>query len=254
MNSWFIPTIFILNEKKRHNNDMRNIRRKTLLFLYLLIQFILYLFILLKSNSIVKYLEYGFIVVNFISSIFLRVILKTNDSRLVSNALFFTMIADTFLVLLNKYYSLSVSIFIIVQMIYYLRLKSFRNENKIISLDITRFLLTLSIIILAFIVFKENTDFLIVVTIIYFINLIINFIESILYIKITKLFILGLLFFVFCDIFVGIWNIEKYIYLKENTILSKIINLNLNTVWLCYVPSQVLIFLSVLEVNKKVLL
>ena len=231
---------------------MKTIQKRIFIFFYLLIQISLYVTaIFLKTNLSIKYLEYSFIIINFISSVILTIFIKTSDSRLVSYALFFTLLADTFLLMINKYFTLAVTIFIITQIMYYLRLIDFRKIKKIIALDYVRLMLIIIMVVLSFIVLKERNDLLVVVTMIYFVNLIMNFFESIKYRSISSLFMVGLLLFIFCDIFVGLWKIDNYIDIVENTLLYKIINLDFNTAWFFYFPSQILLLLSIFEVERK---
>ncbi|MFA7367435.1 MAG: hypothetical protein WC008_03885, partial [Bacilli bacterium] len=67
--------------------------------------------------------------------------------------------------------------------------------------------------------------------------------------KANPLFALGLVLFVCCDIFVGLYNLSSYVQVGE--IVNTINTSGIDFAWGFYLPSQVLIVLSLNE-RKRV--
>ena len=160
------------------------------------------------------------------------------DMIIVGCALIFTFLSDTFLLYLDKYYEIGVSSFIVVQVLYFIRMAyglKFSNKRLYTSIFIRVGLSFLAIIGL---VIADSFSFLYSITGIYFINIVMNFIDSLISTInlrgdkrfITSLiFTIGLILFIGCDIFVGISNLSPY---------------GSEIIWIFYLPSQILIALS----------
>ena len=66
------------------------------------------------------------------------------------------------------------------------------------------------------------------------------------YVKETpKLFAIGLTLFILCDTIIGLENLESYISLSSDSLIYKMINVGFNLAWVFYLPSQVLIALTI---------
>lgn len=151
-----------------------------------------------------------------------------NKNRYSITAMVFTTIADFFLLVINKYYEVGVFVFIFAQIAYLYYLGNFNNKGNKAFFALRCLFIGLAIIYL----FLNNLNQLLnVLTTIYFTNLIFNFIQS-LYNK-QYLLALGFILFICCDICVGLNNILPY---------NKLINIGM---WIFYLPSQVLINLSI---------
>ena len=155
-------------------------------------------------------------------------------------ALIGTLNADYFLLLLDECYECGISIFIFVQIIYFLIIHQ-RSSMKgyLLSLGIRVVLIVSSIIILKTFDFGICDSLLHELAVIYFLNLLINAIESFYYHKKGTVHIflaIGLVLFVLCDLTVAIYNLTT-----DSQILYKISEI---LMWLFYFPSQVLIVLS----------
>jgi len=190
--------------------------------LFIIIQSLLYiLFIsldLLKiSSTYIKYL-----------TIFLCLLFVLYQKKKYKTiALFFTLLADYFLLVINKYYEIGLVLFIVTQITYLLYLRSI---DKVISkkyLLVRIIIITIGIIILYL---TKNNSLLNILVLIYFINLLINCLNAIS--TKEKLFALGLLLFISCDICVGLHNTHL-----DNSLISILM-------WIFYLPSQALIVLS----------
>lgn len=219
--------------------------RKIIFTIYLIFQLFLYSAILfIDINISNKILTYSVILLNFIFGIYILSAQYNDDTIISTVALFFTLIADTFLVLLDNKL-LGVISFNFVQIFYMLKVKNLiTKKNKV--LNITRFSsLTLFSIILFFLTLK-NFDFLIFTTGLYFIMLVFNFIESIPLYKKNLFVPLGFILFILCDVFVGLGFLEDSININ---FIKKIMDIDFNFIWFFYTPSQV--FLTISMINKK---
>jgi len=187
-----------------------------------MIESIIYLsfisFDLLKIDS--TYLKYLGIVLCLIYVIY-------NKKSYKVIALSFTLIADLFLLVLNQNYELGVFIFIGAQISYLLYLRSINNKSFKTFLPIRIFIIIVGSIVLYL---SKNNSLLNELVLIYFSSLVINCLNA--YNAKEKMFTLGLLLFIACDICVGLHNTTF------NTPLISIL------MWVFYLPSQVLIALS----------
>lgn len=158
------------------------------------------------------------------------------DNRLLQIGMFFTVIADLFLVILN-YHILGVLTFCIVQMVYIARYTAGKFHHTIRKL-IMILILICSIYFLVNKIIIE-LDFLIPLGFFYSICLLISILKSIeagkknIYIDPNKSMIIwGMILFALCDLNVALARIELL-----HSISSSLI-------WIFYLPSQVLLSLS----------
>jgi len=85
---------------------------------------------------------------------------------------------------------------------------------------------------------------------VYYVNLLVNIIESFICFKAEKLFAVGLVFFVLCDTVIGLQAAAgSYLPISEESLIYKIIFMDFFLSWFFYLPSQVLIAMST---NQKV--
>lgn len=198
--------------------------------IFILISLILYiLFIFFSDHVPVIELEYIGILLCLGMSFFI----KGKYQILMRVALIFTAISDYLLLFTDVSYQISVLIFSIVHLIYGYKLLTY-NFNKVYLLIRIGLIVLTEVILLAIFGF----DFLLVVAAFYFVNLLINVIFSFLYFPKNYLFAFGLLFFLCCDLFVGIRNSGNYLNLPPY-------NFGIDPIWLFYFPAQVLLTLSI---------
>lgn len=219
---------------------------------YVLIQLFFYILVTFIGVKDIGYLiNYSSIALNFLFSIFLILIIRKKTTMIVVLALLFTLLADTGLIILEKWYSLSVFFFLIVQVLYALYLHSF---NKRLSLKNDLFLrisLAFVVEVVAYGLIREKYDFLLFITLLYFTNFCINLILALLNSRQNVLFAMGLTLFILCDISLGLYNSRDYLNVSNNGIVMAIINCPIDLVWMFYYPSQVLIVLS-MKYNRMV--
>ncbi len=94
----------------------------------------------------------------------------------------------------------------------------------------------------------EASNFLSLITMFYFANLVTNQIYAFAQTKHSYLLPIGLFLFILCDVFVGLSVLESsFLPIPEDSLIHKINEIGLNMAWVFYVPSQTLIALSVNE-------
>ena len=194
---------------------------------------------------------YSAIVVAFLFAVpFLNADLK--DNAFILAALFFTLIADFFLViefeLTRKYIfqCLGVSAFVAVQFCYFLYLYKIRGKGRFWLRLFIRLAISLAAAIVSVIVLKKSSNYLSIISVVYFTWLVINIVVSALSFKKTWLFFLGLLFFAFCDLWVGLQNANGVFFTIPEGIIYSIVFPPFNAVWLCYGLSQTFIVLHII--------
>ncbi len=169
------------------------------------------------------------------------------ENYLTQIALFFTVIADIFLVLVKPMnQAIVMTSFSLTQIIYFILLLR-QSDNKKLRLAsiISRTIVVVGVIIATIIVVKDKVDYVALISMFYYANLIMNLIFAFINFRKNPLFAFGLLFFLLCDTFIGLnVAVGTYINVPETSILYKMAHPNFNWAWLFYVPSQTLISLS----------
>ncbi len=153
------------------------------------------------------------------------------DGRYVASALALTVCADLFLLVLDNFYAIGVAFFCPVQIIYALRLRRMREGKTLFALRALLFAAMLAIVC------AVQPSALNILSAFYFSQLVCNAIEAA--DAKNRLFSVGLLLFVCCDICVGLCNIT-FPFPASDAVFPIIRIL----MWAFYLPSQVLIVLS----------
>lgn len=164
-----------------------------------------------------------------------------------------TVCADLFLVVIEPMYQIpAMCFFSITQICYFLRIyfNQSSNKQKLIHLLI-RIIMIVLVLSITVIVLKDKTDFLSIISMFYYTNLIMNIIFASIQYKKSLLFPIGLLLFACCDLLIGLDVLDSlYLEIKEGTFLFFLCNPGFNLAWVFYVPSQMFIALSMVELNK----
>ena len=170
------------------------------------------------------------------------------DSLIIFLALTFTVLSDTFTLLINDHFTLGVSLFIPAQLLYGLRIRFWAKKPLYKSIFI-RFCVVLAVVI--GVACAQIADSLTVVTAIYFSMLLYNGIESLFFAKSPNkiAFAIGLWLFICCDICVGLFNLTDVLGVAIN---PKLYNFASVMMWGFYLPSQALIVTSVKVENHKI--
>lgn len=154
---------------------------------------------------------------------------NSRDALFVAAAQCFTVAADWHLLVKNdaQSYVIGVGFFILVQLLYMVRMEVLRGRSTKAG-PILRGLAFLTGLALL-----KRGELLNALALFYFANLLVNALEAIGLGE--RVFALGLVLFICCDVCVGLWNLNLSPALTEFARVG---------MWLFYLPSQVLIVLS----------
>ena len=178
-------------------------------------------------------LKYGAVALCFLAALDRA---GTEDGRLVCAALAFTLAADWFLLILDSFYLAGVACFCVVQAIYLLRLHRW-GAGLLWPLRVG-----LTVAALAVAALLRALEPLTAVTLCYFAELACNTVSALRLGRRGRCFGLGLLLFVGCDLCVGLHNLAAFLPVVDTGPLFSFAQVGM---WLFYLPSQVLITLSV---------
>lgn len=212
------------------------------IIMFSLIQLILYLMIFTVGGDIVRYLV---IIFSFLFSIIF--ISRDKNSYFTSGALAFTLMADLFLVMLNPAQQLMGMIFFCgAQFFYAVRVHFFFESKRAKHITlILRVAAIIAVQLVTIIVLGDAYDALSGVSMLYFTNIILNTVYAFVNVKKQPVYALGMLLFVFCDIFVGLSSaVGTYLLVSESSIIYTIAHPPFDAAWMFYAPSQTLISLS----------
>lgn len=171
---------------------------------------------------------------------------QSKNDLLLIIGLFLTTIADYLFLILAAYYSLAIAIFSIVQIIYSLRYREGNEFRRILDFCITY--------ILIFVLYRIinrffEMDYLIAIGMFYFICLSVSIKESYCLYKKDKqqykhkMIFLAMILFLLCDINLAL-NYFMLAAKNSSYIFNAIKGIVTISIWLYYLPSQVLLALS----------
>ncbi len=239
---------------------------KKITVMFIIIQLVLYVAFLtvdLSSRSITlsSSIKFTIIIVCFCYALFLGKAANKSILRSMKMALFFTLVSDLFILILDYYYY-GVLTFIFAQQLYGIRLSmeyynlEIEKEQRLLRRS---FLIRLgvqaaSLIAICLILINTGTklDDLLIISIFYFISIVTNAIRGIKAVILNTrnrelvIFVIGITLFLLCDINVGIFNLSGYITLPK-AVYNVIYPMASILMWAFYAPSQVLIALSTRE-------
>lgn len=193
------------------------------------------------DSTAVKYVS---VILCFLASMAYLAYDKKIDKRLLINAaLLFTVIADLFLLVLNDYYTAGVAVFAAAQTVYAIYLHF--DKYGIIATVILRSVLIIGGALFAY--FWVGFSWLALLGIFYFVNLVVNVIESYAFIPKTGVALaVGLTLLMFCDICVGLNNFRAVTGVNLPRWVNGFVAI---AMWAFYLPSQVAIALSPMKVR-----
>ena len=222
--------------------------RKTKLLIpcFLILEATLYYLILTAEGTMLVHSSYFAIVM--CCAFALMIGIKNNP--LLVGGLMCTVGADYCLVMCRPIEQLWGMVFFLgAQSLYAVHLH-LRKKNT--ALLITRMVLTILGVGIAFIVLQDNTDPLAIVSIAYYANLIMNLIIAATQWKNCKLLPIAFFLFILCDTVIGLQVASKgYLPIAEGSALHSLLFMPFNLSWFFYLPSQVLIALSTLKEGEK---
>ena len=200
---------------------------------------ILYGLILTSGGKLLIWSEFISIVLCFLFALSM----VRRETMLLTCGLAFTVCADFCLVLCDPIQQLGGMIFFsCTQICYWLKLQHIQCRK---SWMIARIVLILAVEAVSVCILKENTDPLALVSMFYYVNLVMNMVESFIQFHRSPLFAIGLVFFILCDTVVGLQVAAGgYLPIPEGSFIHKLIFSGFHLSWFFYLPSQVLIALS----------
>ena len=213
--------------------------RNPLLLLFLSIELILYILILTTGGDLLRWSSYISIILCFLYALAgLR-----RENLLLVGGLFFTVWADLCLVVLQPIQQLWGMVFFVSTQCYYCRYLHRQNPNK--PSLIVRFLLSIAAIVVSFAVLGNKTDGLAVISVFYYVHLIMNIVDAVIKRKAEPLLPIAFILFILCDTVIGLQVMSSgYLPIPEGSLVHNILFSGFNLSWFFYLPSQVLIALS----------
>ena len=225
--------------------------RRVYFFTLLALQILLFPIVIFGVGDYHWEVSYGIIISCFVTSlIFVK---KETQALLQCGALFFTCIADYFLILIGKHRLIAMCFFLTVQLFYAARtlfLTKSRKErlvNVILRLGASAFGAAL-----VFMVLGEKAEALFVISLIYYVNLLISVVFAFLHFKENNLLAIGLLLFSLCDLTIGLNELIDIFSLTSDHIVYKIVHVPIALESVFYHPSQILLSVSGRKFTKNV--
>ena len=206
---------------------------------FLLIEMMLYCFILATGGTVLVACEFAAIVLCFVYAL----IRAGKRDMLLVSALACTVGADFCLVVRDPIERLwGMVFFLAAQTLYAVKLhRTVRGR----ALLIVRIALVAAAAIIALAVLRERTDALALVSMTYYASLIANILVSARRIKTAPLLFIGFVPFLLCDTVIGLQvAADAYLPIAEGSRFYNILFVNFNLAWFFYLPSQVCLALS----------
>ena len=227
-------------------------KSNTFIIIFSIIELLLCVLVQITNGTTNIVVSYTSVVIAFIFSL---LYFKTDKFYLLTLiGLLCTVFADLFLVVIEPIKQIPAMLFFsITQICYFIRIYLKQDNKKERTIHVIIRIITVLICIIAtIIVLKDKIDFLSLISLFYYANLLVNTIFAFVYFNNNKLFAIGLLCFTLCDLFIGFSILDQsYISIKDNSILQFLCNPGFNIAWLFYVPSQTLISLSCIKSIRK---
>lgn len=167
---------------------------------------------------------------------------EAKDIGLVRYILFFTLVSDTFLLLVN-HYAIGMTTFVVAQLLHWCRLRQKKPKYN-------QWILVIGILLLVGLrCLGVALDYVLVVSVFYFLCMVRNALYGLLH-RENVYYSLGLFLFLCCDLNVGLFNMASYIAVPDSLTFF-VEHVVAVAMWLFYLPSQVLITISVKKESPK---
>ena len=217
------------------------------LFAFLAVELTAWLCVLFLPVAWVHYLSYSAVALSFLFALSL-VEIKA-DTLFAILGLFFTCIADYFLVLQKKEGDLlAMCIFLCAQICYAARtfLISKNKLEKRLQVGI-RVLLSVLGALITWLILREKTGALFIVSVVYYVNLLCSLVFAFIHFKLprAKFMAFGLLSFACCDLSIGLHFVADVFSLPKMHFIRRILRGKKSFVDIFYPPSQALLGASV---------
>ena len=168
-------------------------------------------------------------------------------------ALLLTACADWFLVLPSPPNQLPGMVFFsLAQLAYGARLCLAEPSPRRRRVQLwARVLLSAAALTATVLVLGKGTDAVALVSMLYYANLILNLILAWTQLPKQAIMAVGLTLFLLCDTLIGLAFLDGYIPIGEESVIYRIIHPGFDLAWAFYLPSQMLLAVSLLPVRKR---
>ena len=225
---------------------MFNKRKTWPVWLFLGIQAVLYAMILTTGGRLLVWTEFFAIVYCWLFAV---LHFDGRNWQIVAG-LFLTVCADFCLVVWQPMQQLWGMVFFLLAQSCYAWL--LHNGGKYKILMLLRLGLTAAVEILAVLVLRDKTDPLALISMAYYVNLILNLVCAAGDCRKNRYFALGFMLFLLCDTVIGLQTAAgAYLPIAEGSWLYQILFMDFHLSWFFYLPSQVLIALHCRGLGKK---
>ena len=215
------------------NNNLN----RMIMALFVVLETVLYYLILTSGGKMLIWSEFGAIVLCFLFA------LLSFKAPLVIAGLALTVCADYCLVVCDPIQQLwGMAFFLAAQTFYAVKLHG-QGLHK--GFLVVRLGLSVAAVAVSLLVLGENVDTLAVLSVCYYVNLIMNMVCAFVRFRDNRLMAIGFLFFILCDTVIGLQVAAGgYLPIPEGSFIHKIIFSGFHLSWFFYLPSQVLLALS----------
>ena len=212
-------------------------RNSAYIVAFLAVELLLYGLILTTGGKLLVWSEFISIILCF-----LYALLSFKDQMMIGG-LAFTMSADFCLVMSQPIQQLwGMVFFLIAQTFYAMLLHSQRLPKGLLTI---RLILIVAVEIVAVLILGEKTDPLALVSMCYYVNLVMNMVCAFARFKHNRLLAFGFVLFILCDTVIGLQVAAGgYLTIPEGSVVHNIIFSGFHLSWFFYLPSQVLLALS----------
>ena len=218
--------------------------------LYVCVQIVLGVALQVTHGRVINACQFGAII---LACLFCAVLAqKSHEYAFTQLALVCTVCADYFLVWTQPMKQLPAMIFFLcAQTAYAARLYLLAEKTERRVQLISRAALCAVIVVITLAVLEKNADALAIVSMLYYAQLILNVVFAFVKLRSRAILAIGFLLFLLCDTVIGLDLINGYLPIPPDALLYKIIRPGFNLAWVFYLPSQVLLSLSLLSQKFK---
>jgi uncharacterized membrane protein YhhN len=214
---------------------MKNL--KPIMSIFVALEAVLYILILTTGGKTLIWSEFISIILCFTFA------LLHCAKPLMIGGLAMTVCADFCLVVCDPIQQLWGMVFFLGAQTFYAVLLHRQGLHK--GLLIARLALTVAVEAVAILILGENTDALALVSMCYYVNLIMNMVCAFARFRDNRLMAMGFVLFILCDTVIGLQVAAGgYLPIPEGSLIHKIIFSGFHLSWFFYLPSQVLLALS----------
>lgn len=220
----------------------------TVTALYVCVQIALGIALQVSDGRVINTCQFGAIILACLCCAVLAE--RSREYAFTQIALVCTVCADYFLVWSQPIKQLpAMAFFLCAQTAYAARLYLLAGKTERRVQLISRVALCAAIVGVTLVVLGQNADALAIVSMLYYAQLMLNVVFAFAKFRSRAVLAIGFLLFLLCDTVIGLDLINGYLPIPPDALLYKIIRPGFNLAWVFYLPSQVLLSLSLLT-NK----